>query len=831
MKSSILDSFRVFHLTFLVRHSLFNRLLLGFVILPLCFLCILEIGLRYSSYGYPSEMFIEHNSDQGPMVVINQQAGRRFFPPNMARRPLPEVFHATKDSTGALGGLAYRIFVIGESAARGEHLADFSFSRMLRAMLCERYPGRRFEVINTGIPAVNSWVMRELVRESTKYQPDLYIFYGGHNEIIGPYGPGTVFTSLHRNSLINAKMALSGLKLTQLSESILHYLGISPSETSTGWKGLEMFMNKRLSANDPARDDCAAAYEANCREMFRLAKAAGAKFIACKAPVNLRDCPPFASVHRTDLERAQLQDWEHAFQEGISQQASQHSKEALEAFDRAAEIDSGYAELQFRRAECLAALGRSSEAKESYKCSCEFDALCFRVTERFNAALSRTAESEPNVRLVDIVKDFSDAENDGIPGREMFYDHVHLTVPGHYRVASSLLREIEKGGWIGTPEGKALDQAEVLARLGFTQLDEEHNLEMIVQALQKPPFTSQYRHSERIAGWRSAKNNLADTHESRLSRAIEAYAGALEQDPQNVDIYVRMSLSLQEAGRLPEALEMVKRALKLNPFHVEALSNQGLVHYASGDLDNAVIDDLAALSLAPNFVGVRFNLAIVLGKLGKVKEAVDECLNVIRQDPLHVRAFIERGILLSRKGDLEGAISDFQAATVADPEIEDAWVNLGSAMIRQEKAPDAYSRLENAARTHPEWAMVCLVRANALLRMREPARAIAGLKEAASLAPENVTILKRAAQILATVPDPVLRDGEVASALALRAVKLTGGKDALAYQILAAAEAARGQLTSAVHAAETGLQMASTQGNSELAAQIRENLSLYQSQM
>jgi hypothetical protein len=104
----------------------------------------------------------------------------------MARTP-----HETIIATPKPDGV-YRIFLFGESAA-GDPEPDFGLARMLTVLLEARFPGTRFEVINAAVTAINSHVVRGIGASSLAHELDLWLLYMGNNEVIGPYGAGTVF--------------------------------------------------------------------------------------------------------------------------------------------------------------------------------------------------------------------------------------------------------------------------------------------------------------------------------------------------------------------------------------------------------------------------------------------------------------------------------------------------------------------------------------------------------------------------------------------------------------------------------------------------------------
>ena len=74
--------------------------------------------------------------------------------------------------------------------------------------------------------------------------------------------------------------------------------------------------------------------------------------------VNLRDCAPFASVHRADLSDRQQTEWEALFKSGAASQEKGQWRDAEAEFRAAAQIDDTFAELRFRLGQCALALGR-----------------------------------------------------------------------------------------------------------------------------------------------------------------------------------------------------------------------------------------------------------------------------------------------------------------------------------------------------------------------------------------------------------------------------------------------------------------------------------------
>src|SRR5690348_11534576 len=157
------------------------------LVLPLLLIGAAELVLRIVSYGYPTSFFLERQQGEAKVFVENPKFGWRFFPPSVARSPQPLSFPAQKP----LGTI--RIFLFGESAAMGDPEPSYGFGRQLQRMLQARHPNLHFELINVAMTAINSHVIRAIAADCARRQGDVWVIYAGNNEVIGPFGAGTVF--------------------------------------------------------------------------------------------------------------------------------------------------------------------------------------------------------------------------------------------------------------------------------------------------------------------------------------------------------------------------------------------------------------------------------------------------------------------------------------------------------------------------------------------------------------------------------------------------------------------------------------------------------------
>jgi tetratricopeptide (TPR) repeat protein len=97
-----------------------------------------------------------------------------------------------------------------------------------------------------------------------------------------------------------------------------------------------------------------------------------------------------------------------------------------------------------------------------------------------------------------------------------------------------------------------------------------------------------------------------------------------------------------------------------------------------------------------------------------------------------------------------------------------------------------------------------------------------------AIQPENGNAASNLAWVFATCPEDSIRDGTRAVELAEKALRLSGGKIPMIFRVLAAAYAEDGRFSQAIESAQRGADLANSQGNPALAAELQSNIALYQ---
>src|SRR5271165_4563925 len=522
------------------------------VLVPVLLLGALEGALRLFGVGFPTDVTVPCTMKGRPASCYNLFFPAPFFPPGMIKTPQAYAIPAEKPRG------TFRVFVLGESAAMGDPDPAYGFSRYLEVMLRERYPAMKFEVVNTGSVAVNSHVLLPIARGLAKQRPDLFIIYSGNNEVVGPYGPGTALTASGMSlPVIRASILARSTRIGQL----LTKVGTQKRE----WGGMEMFLDKQVPASSPLMKYVYENFEQNLRDTVEVARNAGARVIVSTVATNLKDCAPFASLHREDLKPDELRSWSALVEQGSELENARSYGEALKAYLGAEKIDDQYAELEYRIARSQWMLSDYAAAKLHFLRARDLDTLRFRADSRINDINRAVAASSPGAELVDADAIFSNSSNsnespNGVIGSDLVYEHVHLTPLGNYMLARAMFLQIASklAPAAGLPPQAAdvPSEAECERQLAFTGYDRSRIAAEMLQRLQKPPFTNQLNHSDQMLRL-MIKAGPADETPEETSKQ---YEWAIAQNPDDRILHYNYGLFLfnHDPGGAAEQLRMAR---------------------------------------------------------------------------------------------------------------------------------------------------------------------------------------------------------------------------------------------------------------------------------
>jgi tetratricopeptide (TPR) repeat protein len=654
---------------------------LAAVVLPtLLLLCALEGLLRLMGYGCPVSFFLTRTVNNQKMLVENRRFGWRFFGPEIARVPYSLFFPKQKPPD------TIRIFVFGESAAYGDPDPDYGLPRMLAVLLRERYPGTRFEVINTAMTAINSNVILPIARDAAHQQGDIWVIYMGNNEVVGPFGGGTVFgPGLASLSLIRSVISLKATRTGQFFTDLLGHLGRSQPEPDT-WRGMAMFLDHQVRQADPRMNSVYAHFAQNLDDILRVGTDHGAKIVLGTMAVNLKDCAPFASLHRPDFNAAQSNQWEKLYQTGIAAESAGKNADAVESYRQAAQLDDQFADLQFRWAGCCLALGQDDEARRHFLAARDDDTLRFRADSRINQIIRLAAKAHAGhgVVLADAEAATAAQSPHHLPGNELFYEHVHFNFDGNYAVARAIADQVAPllPDSVKNQPGAIKDWPNVdecALRLGWTDWSEYTSMSSVALAL--PPFTHQLNHADQLRQFQQRKDELlARMTREHLEQLIEIYTAAANGSP---DDWV-----------FPRDLAILKNSL--------------------GDMNGAVADWRQFVKLLPTEAYGHFELGFALGKAGQPDEANARFATAFDLDPYSgVKTFVRLADSMAIEEEKQGryplAVSAYRQALVFQPDSPETLMGLGELIIAMGRPAEGRQELKTVLQ-HPPASVEGLTR-------------------------------------------------------------------------------------------------------------------------
>jgi len=733
---------------------------------PLAFALALEESLRIAGYGRDTRLFIP--DAKAGYFRTNPSFTAPFFPAQFDMYPMSFRIGRHKEP-GSM-----RIFVLGESAAKGTPEPGFGFASLLGAQLRAAYPGRRFEVFNLGIVAINSHVVYQIARQAAEFEPDLFVVYMGNNEVVGPYGPGSVnLPAMPPLSVIRASIWTGQTRAGQLIANLLGKISTHAGRPGD-WRGMGTFTDRTVRGDDPRLNAVYRNYEANLRDIVRVASRKGIKTIVATVVANLKDSPPFASIHRTGMTGTQLERWKRAYEMGTKLWELGLSDEAIDSLNVALKVDPEYADAHFVLGSLLEDKGDARGGRIHLLAALHWDALRFRPDAQINAIARRVASESPgSVILLDSALIMgSDAASEGPPsGREILLEHVHFNWDGNKRMARLLA---EKSGaalfGAGSLPGIWLDGAGSAEALGYTDTGRLRMLRQMEPIWGKPPFTNQLtfgmdqvRHNREIElanaqaaspeGLARAREQLRtallrnpddpnlslrlseiDAESNLPDRSLELIDRVMELEPRFPDLLVQRSRLLASLGRYLEAQASILESIRMDPYHLPSYTELVEVLRRTRDFETGRKALSEALAGNPGSSFIRLTYADLLFFHGDRNEAIDECRTVLTQDPGNSDALRRLVSLYTGEGRTEQAYALMSEARRTQPlNFEN---NVALARIFNERGDDqnAADCLRAATLCGPADAEIHLFLASHMRKLNRPTDALLELTRAERVA-------------------------------------------------------------------------------------------------
>lgn len=595
--------------------------------------------------------------------------------------------------------------------------ASFGLSRVLEALLQETYPRLNFEVVNAAMTAVNSHVVNEIARSCARLKPDLFVIYMGNNEVVGPFGPGTIFRDYSPNqSLIRGGILARKLRLVQFIESGLERFG-HRNDAVREWRGLEMFLGEGIPRTDPRLEHVYAMFEENLEEIIDVASRAGASSLLSTVASNLSDSPPFGSMHGHELSRAELSDWTQALETGLEALGQGDFDAALRLFETTRDLDPEWADTHFLLGKVHEALEDIEAARSSFEMARDLDIYRFRADGEINRRIRRVATSRKSelVRFVDLdevlgrtlVSEIDTDERANVAGAEIFVDHVHFRFLTNYALARRFLPDVE--ALLGLPEmvsgtdvGAVPSLSDVAELLALTAHDRYSMAATIVEMTARPPFSDQLGHAARQQARRAELRSLSRRRAAQAREIEKSYRKAISGRSGDILIRSNFATYLQSTDQHETAVSLWQELIQEVPDVAHWHRQLGFSLARGRQWGQA----MAALENAQRLEGGSAASYVNIGTLLELQEefdaAADQYRKAIGIDPFHREAHWNLALLLEKRESFDEAEALFRKVLDGHPTSAPAHSRLAEFLDRRDHLTDAIEEYRRALEIRPD---------------------------------------------------------------------------------------------------------------------------------
>ncbi|MGA2656264.1 MAG: hypothetical protein ABSH34_01975, partial [Verrucomicrobiota bacterium] len=317
---------------------------------------------------------------------------------------------------------------------------------------------------------------------------------------------------------------------------------------------------------------------------------------------------------------------------------------------RAAQIDGEFADLAFRRAECSRLLGQDAEAAALFRLARDNDALQFRADGRINGIIRRAAAAfaARRVSLLDAEELFAANSEQGLPGAQYFYEHVHLTPEGNYLLARAVAEQAARALSLEA-SGQWVSQAECLRLLGFTDRNRYEALDVMRERLEGAPFTSQVGHARQLQriNEQLARYRLTGKP-AQVRRDIQQVSEQVARHPQDPDLRWNLAALLENGGDAAGAEEQWRALIGLQPQAALPRINLAKLLEGRGRQTEAFTLYSEGLRINPEYYPARYALGLLCLRMDCLPEGIHHLELAVRQKPRSIEGRLAFGQALAR---------------------------------------------------------------------------------------------------------------------------------------------------------------------------------------
>ena len=638
------------------------------ILSPILLLLFIEGALRLFNYAGPRALVIERVVDGKNVYALNDKVTRNYFTQKDLRQAVYTEQTFAKEKTAN----TYRIFCLGESTTYGyPYPPNVNFPVFLQQRLQTLFPERRFEIINVGMTAISSFAVADFVNELVDYQPDLFLLYMGHNEFYGAQGSASSENFSHSFKLLKWHLALQrNCRLYALLRDALTGLAgfFQGGESKEGQILMQRMVGKQgITIASTEHQYAIQNFIDNLLEIIDTARRHQVKLLVSTLVCNLKDQPPFETVL---MPAPKQETWKNYLEQGDAHRERGDSLRAAFLYGRASEVFPESADTQFILGRRYLGIENAAKAREHLETALDLDLMPFRARTEFNRALLAVC-ADKGVPVVPMDEIFNLNSRHGIPGNEVFTEHVHPNHLGYFLMAKRFCLSMYEQGCIAPSRSwnlaRSLSDEAYWEMAGITPLDLRIG-EMRVEIMKKCwPFTTEqlpdakrmpklataidtitYYHVGDRLDWPSAHIEVGNylLSKGQAGAAEKEFQVVLRHTPGHLNAQLGLAGVCFQQERLQEAEAILKEAEQQHAESPYPPARLGVLYLsmqnhqaAIGLLEKALNLHAAGQTLAAkDLLETKYNLAAAYALNGERQRPKQLLRDILEQNPEFAQA-------------------------------------------------------------------------------------------------------------------------------------------------------------------------------------------------
>jgi tetratricopeptide (TPR) repeat protein/serine/threonine protein kinase len=263
------------------------------------------------------------------------------------------------------------------------------------------------------------------------------------------------------------------------------------------------------------------------------------------------------------------------------------------------------------------------------------------------------------------------------------------------------------------------------------------------------------------------------TNLGRSDEALGDFCKAVGLRPKDAKMWSGRGAAYLMLGQPHKALTDCSQAIELDAKFAEAWSHRGAAYGCLGQYDKAIADFSRAIELDRKLEDAWYNRGKTYARIGQWAKALPDYSEAIGLNPAGADPWHSRGVAYDRIGRPDKAIADISKAIELEPRGAEHWHNRAIVFHNQGRFGEAAADLSKVIELAPNNPLLCqayYLRAETNCYLGRFAQAEADYGAVLKRRPADAPPLNGLAWLLATCPEPKLRDPRRAVELARKAV-------------------------------------------------------------